>query len=48
MKKLISILFAILLATPLNAQVNRSKPPEPGPPPEINLVNMKNLNSRMD
>jgi predicted Zn-dependent peptidase len=37
MKKLISILFAILLATPLNAQVNRSKPPEPGPPPEIKL-----------
>ena len=37
MKKLISILFAILLVIPLNAQVNRSKPPEPGPPPEIKL-----------
>jgi zinc protease len=37
MKKLISILALILIATPLYAQVDRSKPPKPGPAPEIKL-----------
>lgn len=35
MKKIILSLVAIIISLPLNAQVDRSKPPKPGPPPEI-------------
>lgn len=37
MKRLFSFLFAFLVIVPLNAQVDRSKPPQPGPAPEIKL-----------
>jgi zinc protease len=37
MKKLYVILFVIILLVQIHAQVDRSKPPEPGPAPEIKI-----------
>ncbi len=37
MHRIISFLFAVLIIIPLSAQVDRSKPPRPGPAPEIKL-----------
>jgi zinc protease len=37
MNRIISFLIAVVLVIPLNAQVDRSKPPLPGPAPEIQI-----------
>ncbi len=37
MLRILSILTVVLFIIPLNAQVDRSRPPEPGPAPEIKL-----------
>ena len=37
MRKLLSLLAAIIIIIPLSAQVDRSHPPKPGPAPEIKL-----------
>ncbi len=37
MRKILSFLAALMFIIPLNAQVDRSRPPKPGPAPEIKL-----------
>ncbi|WP_209401720.1 pitrilysin family protein [Pseudozobellia sp. WGM2] len=44
MKKLYSTLFLMFLALGVQAQIDRSKMPEPGPAPEINIQNPKTFN----
>ena len=37
MKKVLYLVLLLLVVAPLQAQIDRSKQPEPGPAPEINL-----------
>lgn len=39
MKKILFLLVIIFTALPLYSQIDRTKPPKPGPPPEIKIAN---------
>ncbi len=38
MKKMLSFFIVLLIVVPIYSQLDRSKPPKPGPPPEIKLA----------